>query len=132
MLIVGERCTVNVLSNPMYNIHMVDDNTLFKSHRFIIEDDTHTIYSPHYSHIAYTDHLDQTFQKTCIISCMISRSTVDCKTSECWCNVIGEMQRLWTVCGLNNQRHSHLAKSCLECVSIHILSDWTDICLNAS
>ncbi len=96
MLIVGERCTVNVLSNPMYNIRMVDDNTVIKSHRCIIEVDTHTIYSPHYSHIAYTDHLNQTFQKTffesdiwslnltccfiCIISRMISRSTVDCKT----------------------------------------------------
>ncbi len=46
MLIVGEMCTVNVLSNPMYNIRMVDDYTELKSHRCIIEVDTHTIYSP--------------------------------------------------------------------------------------
>lgn len=59
MLIVEERCTVNILSNPMYNICMVDDNTIIKSHRCIIEVDTQTIYSPHYSHIVYTDHLGQ-------------------------------------------------------------------------
>lgn len=34
------KCTINVLSNEMYNICMVDDNSIIKYHRFISEVDT--------------------------------------------------------------------------------------------